>query len=144
MVLAVSDTLEDGPSRNFFARWAGNRRNTVIVLDPKRGSLAERIVEGTGRTKLKMTVSTRVPLQGKELEEYMENKATEKSEKMAVEEMAERERERARVKRDNVKVIETKRDRDPSSVAAAAVAAINAEDGGRGWGRQWGRHRVLD
>ncbi len=128
VVLAVSDTLEDGPSRNFFARWAGNRRNTVIVLDPKRGSLAERIVEGTGRTKLKMTVSTRVPLQGKELEEYMENKATEKSEKMAVEEMAERERERARVKRDNVKVIETKRDRDPSSVAAAAVAAINADE----------------
>ncbi len=125
VVLAVSDTLEDGPSRNFFARWAGNRRNTVIVLDPKQGSLAERIVQGTGRSKLKMTVSSRVPLQGEELKEYMENKATEKSEKDAVEEMAER--DRAKVKRDNVKVIETKRDREPSSVAAAAVAAINAD-----------------
>ena len=125
VVLAVSDSLEDGPSRNFFARWAGNRRNAVIVLDPKRGSLAERILEGTGRSKLKMTVSSRIPLQGKELKDYMENKATEKSEKVAVEEMAER--ERAKVKRDNVKVIETKRDRDLSLAAAAAVAAINAD-----------------
>lgn len=131
VVLAVSDSLEDGPSRFFFSRWAGNRRNAVIVLDPKKGSLAEQVVGGAGgrgMPKLNLTVSTRVPLQGKELEEYMMRKAEEKQDKMEVD--GKEEKERSKVKRDNVKVIENKRDRDPSSLAAAAVNPDKMEEDG--------------
>ena len=115
VVLAVSESMDDGPSRNFFSRWAGNRRNAVIVLDPKPESLAAQVlggVGGRGHSELKMTVSTRVPLQGKELEEFVRSKA-EKSEKLA----AQRAEEKAKVKRDNVKVIENKRDRETTKAA---------------------------
>lgn len=127
VVLAVSESMDDGPSRIFFSQWAGNRRNAIVVLDPKPDSLAAQVLGaagGRGSSKLKMTVSRRVPLQGKELKEYLESKEAEKSEKMA----AKRAEEKAKIKRDNVKVIENKRDREAQKAGNPDAMDVDGDD----------------
>ncbi len=79
VIVATSDSLEDGHSRTLFTWWA-NQPNSAIVLalEPTAGSLASKILDmdqsrnQTGRPAPSITIglSKRVPLKGEELEAW--------------------------------------------------------------------------
>lgn len=79
VIIATSDSLEDGHSRTLFTWWANQAASAIILaLEPKKGSLAERIYQmeqnryhgGRPAPVIEMNLSKRVPLKGKELEEW--------------------------------------------------------------------------
>lgn len=90
VVLATSPTLEAGFSRQLFVEWAGDPRNAILlVLPPEDGTLAATMAQQAGSggggqaqqlggqqlgevPSVKVTLSRRVPLEGEELQEYLE------------------------------------------------------------------------
>lgn len=79
VIVATSDSLEDGHSRTLFTWWASQPNSAIVLaLEPKQGSLAEKIQQmdqsrnhsGRPPPVMTMTLSKRVPLKGEELDEY--------------------------------------------------------------------------
>lgn len=97
VIVATSDSMEDGHSRTLFTWWA-NQPNSAIVLalEPKQGSLASKIFQmdqsrnhsGRPAPSITMTLSKRVPLKGEELEEW---NASQQKNMMEVEEETKKE-----------------------------------------------------
>ena len=77
VVLSSMPTLDFGPARELFSRWAPDSRNAIVFTSRARdGSLAWR-VQSRGERRIDLRVSRKVPLEGAELEEYLAKKAAE-------------------------------------------------------------------
>lgn len=91
VVLASPVSLETGPARALFARWAGTTRNAVVLVDRAEPStlysrLYERAQSDVGnddKTKdlpleLDLVMGKKVPLEGEELDQWRERERTRK------------------------------------------------------------------
>jgi cleavage and polyadenylation specificity factor subunit 2 len=75
VVLASFGSLEAGPARHLFARWAEDKKNLVVLTSqPEPGSLTEHVAlldsKAASKKKVTMVLAKRVPLEGAELEDY--------------------------------------------------------------------------
>ncbi|KAE9543581.1 hypothetical protein AGLY_002381 [Aphis glycines] len=71
VVLASNGDLESGFSREIFIVWASKSKNSIILPDRTApGTLARNLIDEGGNRNIKLLVKKRVPLEGKELEEY--------------------------------------------------------------------------
>jgi len=71
VVLASSDSLETGPSRDIFAKWAGNEKNVVIfVTRGPPNSLTRKLVDNLKTDHIHLQLKKKIPLEGSELAEY--------------------------------------------------------------------------
>jgi cleavage and polyadenylation specificity factor subunit 2 len=80
VVLATSQDLESGFSREIFQEYAQNPNNLILFTDKALpGTLARQIQDNAPGT-LTLEVKRRIPLEGKELEEYQRKKQQEEEE----------------------------------------------------------------
>eukprot|EP00887_Chlorella_sp_A99_P003905 scaffold11.g3905.t1 len=104
LVLATCPSLEAGLSCQLFAEWAGDPRNALVfVLPPPDGTLAATVLReagsaaaaqqaqqaaGDGVPRVRVTLSRRVPLEGEELQEYLEEQRRQQEAREVEAEMA--------------------------------------------------------
>lgn len=71
VVLASSQDLESGFSRELFLQWAHNSHNSIILTTrTAQGTLARDLIENGGNRRIELDVKRRLELEGAELEEY--------------------------------------------------------------------------
>lgn len=83
VVLATTNSMDDGASRTLFSWWASQRNSAIVIaLDPEKGTFADEVLRasraprGAPPAVLRMSVCKRVPLKGEELEEYKKQQAS--------------------------------------------------------------------
>lgn len=70
VVIATSNTLDSGFSRDLFVKWASNENNMILLTDKsKPGTLARKLYQEKPK-RLTLQMKKRVPLIGEELDEY--------------------------------------------------------------------------
>jgi cleavage and polyadenylation specificity factor subunit 2 len=81
VVLASTNDMESGFSRELFAEWAGNPRNSVILTSRgSKGTLAYDLINRGGNDRvIQLDMHKRVKLTGLELEEYRRQQREEKA-----------------------------------------------------------------
>ena len=84
VVLASTPDMECGYSRELFAQWCGNGKNSVILTTrTPEGTLAHDLIKKGGNRSIKLTLGKRVKLTGYELQEF---KQKEKEKQKSLEE----------------------------------------------------------
>ncbi|CAF3339884.1 unnamed protein product [Rotaria socialis] len=73
VVLASQPDLESGFARDLFIQWVENDKNSIILTTRTcPGTLARELIDKPNLTSIEVEVRRKVPLEGAELEEYME------------------------------------------------------------------------
>ena len=71
VVLASTPDMECGYSRELFAQWCSNGKNSVILTSrTPEGTLAHDLIKKGGNRSIKLTLGKRVKLTGYELQEF--------------------------------------------------------------------------
>ncbi|CAF1229304.1 unnamed protein product [Adineta steineri] len=94
VVLASQPDLESGFARDLFIQWVENDKNSIILTTRTcPGTLARELIDKPNVTTIEVEVRRKVPLEGTELEEYLEQQRIE-NEKKAAEAQAEKKKSR--------------------------------------------------
>ncbi|XP_028396324.1 LOW QUALITY PROTEIN: cleavage and polyadenylation specificity factor subunit 2-like [Dendronephthya gigantea] len=84
VVLASMQDLMSGYAKDLFIEWAEDERNSIIFSTRTApGSVARKLIDNPGTTKIDLEIKTRIKLEGAELERYWEvQKEKEKDKKI--------------------------------------------------------------
>ncbi|CAF1601439.1 unnamed protein product, partial [Adineta ricciae] len=94
VVLASQPDLECGFARDLFIQWAENDKNSIILTTrTSPGTLARELIDKPNVTTIEVEVRRKVPLEGAELEEHLEQQRIQ-NEKKAAEAQAEKKKSR--------------------------------------------------
>lgn len=87
VVLASTSDMECGFSRELFAQWAGNAKNSIILTSRAAdGTLAADLIQNGGNRTINLITGKRVKLSGQELEEHRRREKEKKTEDMMADE----------------------------------------------------------
>jgi len=94
VVLASQPDLECGFARDLFIQWVENNKNSIVLTTrTSPGTLARELIDNPSLTTIDVEIRRKVPLEGAELEEYLEQQRI-LNEKKQAEEQAKKKKSR--------------------------------------------------